>query len=179
MSRDPELVDSIQAAAFLDVTKERFYNIGVQPVAKSGRKNLYCPRQLREKALELAQRRAPEPVVSKEKLAEARQRYEIDRARKVKAEADGLELVNALKKEQVAPFSFLSHVLATIAAQLSAGLDAIPVRLVRETGLKTADAEPIKEVLAAVGNEVSNLVDETWVAERLTEYREEYGDEWI
>ncbi|EAQ96395.1 terminase small subunit [Congregibacter litoralis] len=128
MAKSPpdEFVTSTQAAAFLDVTKSRFFNCGVKPAAKIGRQNYYCPRELRLKALELASRRVTSDAPDKAEVSEARHRFEIDRARKIKAEADAIEMKNEVRRNNLIPLRFMEILLSGVATDFRQFLDQIP-----------------------------------------------------
>jgi len=165
----PELVDSRQAAAFLDVSTQSFRNMMLSPATKVGRKNYYDPRELRRVAIDNAKYRQDEKP---QDIDGNRVQLELinERRRLTAAQADAQEEKNRMMRHEIAPFDFVTFALASVGNALAAHLDSIPSLLIRQAGIGPRDAEKVRATAAGVANQIAALADSKWVSDRYDEY---------
>jgi len=84
--------------------------------------------------------------------------YHVERARLTKAQAEGQEIKNAVLRRELAPVDALEWVLSKTAGQISAQLDAIPMRVKRrDPKLKVKQIELITREIVNCQNACANL----------------------
>lgn len=76
-----------------------------------------------------------------------------ERARLARAQSERIEMENAVKRGELAPIDTLRDALVPVVAQIAAILDAVPVKLKRESPQLTAtDLDIIKREIAKAQN---------------------------
>ena len=83
---------------------------------------------------------------------------EYEQARLAKAQADGKEIENQIKRGELAPVELMTVVLAHVTSQVVAVLDSIPQKVKRNVPKLTAsEIELIKREIAKTQNAAANL----------------------
>ncbi len=126
-TKKPGWLNKKQMAASIGISATAFDKWGVKPVEKIGRETFFTVEDVliyREEklALEEEQKDNPDELVTPEEL-------EYQRYRKTKAEADKLELANAITRREQGPVALLEWALASLSEQVASVLDAIPGRI--------------------------------------------------
>ena len=93
-----------------------------------------------------------------------------ERVRLTAAQADQQEIKNRMLQHEIADFRFITHVISAIGNALAASIDAVPQKLIRETGLSPKHAETVRGSMAGVANQIASLIDEDWVQARYDDY---------
>lgn len=154
-----------EAVAALGINRRTFADWKLEPAGKAGRHPYFSVQAIIE--ADRARRRDAQPVDEdqRRRLAEARIRL-------TEARAVAQERQNEMQRHEVAPFEFITFVLASVANAVAAHLDGIPQQLVRQAGISVRDAEKVRESAAGVANQIANLADTDWVARQFDEYME-------
>ena len=97
-----------------------------------------------------------------------------EQARFAKAQADGKEIDNQIKRGELAPATFMTTALANVAAQITAVLDSIPQKLKRHVPKLTAsDIDLVKREIAKTQNAAASIdVD---LNELIEDYKRDKG----
>lgn len=81
-----------------------------------------------------------------------------EQARLAKAQADGKEIENQIKRGELAPVELMTRVLAQVASQITAVLDSIPQKIKRNVPKLTAsDIDIIKREIVKTQNAAANI----------------------
>ena len=97
---------------------------------------------------------------------------EHEQARLAKANADGRELDNAVKRGELAPVEIISKVLSQTTSQIAAILDSIPQQVKRRVpSLSATDMEVIKKEIIKIQNSASEIEVEKKIAELIRDYQ--------
>lgn len=154
-----------EAVAALGINRRTFKDWRLEPAGKVGRSPYYSVQAIIE--ADRARRSNAQPVddEQRKRLAEARIRL-------TEARAAAQERQNEMQRHEVAPFEFITFVLASVANAMAAHLDGIPSQLIRQAGISVRDAERVRESAAGVANQIATLADADWVAQRFDEFME-------
>ena len=83
---------------------------------------------------------------------------EYEQGRLARAQADGKEIENQIKRGELAPVSFISEVLSKVTSQVAAVLDSIPQKIKRRVpGLTANDIEIIKKEIIKTQNAAAKV----------------------
>ena len=126
-TKQPGWLNKKEMVASIGISATAFDKWGVQPISKVGRECFFTvdsvlQNRQEKQAAEEEQYTNPEALVSPEQL-------DYQRFRKLKEEADKLELANTVTRREQAPVSLLEWALASLTEQASSVLDAIPGKI--------------------------------------------------
>lgn len=95
---------------------------------------------------------------------------DLERKRLTAAQADAQEEKNRMMRHEIAEFGFITFALSKLGNALAAQLDSIPTLLIRQAGIAPKDAECVRTASASVANQIAELSDAQWVADRYDDY---------
>lgn len=183
---NPEHLNQRTMAAACGVSVRNFQNWGVPPAATDGRQKFYTVRavmdnRLAEQAaryqvqIDRLQARITELETSEDgtTMAEVMLQQNRERTRLLAEQAEGQAMKNAMARHEVAPFDFLTYLLAGVAAQIASVMDGLPGQLIRITGLRPTEVDKVRSITAAASEQIVALGDEHWVAGQFDNYLKE------
>lgn len=93
-----------------------------------------------------------------------------ERVRLTREQADAQELKNKIAKHEVAPFGFITFVLARTANEIAGVMDALPIELMHKLNLPPKDVEKVKGITALAAGSIAELGDAVYLGEALDEF---------
>lgn len=151
-------INKTELAAMLGVTQKTITSYQSQGLPfqsnERGKSNIYDTEEVIKWFIdrEIA-RRYGDPGQATEKLDR-----EYEQARYSKAQADGKEIENAIKRGELAPVDFLTDVLSHVASQIAAVLDSIPQKVKRRVPKLTAsEVEIVKREIIKAQNAAARM----------------------
>jgi len=175
------MLNGRQCAESIGISVNSFHKWRV-PCTKDGRENLYSLKDVLDVYRQRVERES-RPAIAEEVRAElagldpaemnpATLQVELtyERKRLTAAQAEAQEEKNRMMRHEIAPFGFVTFVLASIGNSLASSLDSVPTMLVRQAGIAPKDADKARAATASVANQIAELGDPDWVARRYDDY---------
>jgi phage terminase Nu1 subunit (DNA packaging protein) len=139
------------AAAAQGVSVQAFDAWGVAPVAKIGREVFYL-------AGDITANRVANALAKAEQQGVSNTDAEQEKLLLVRAQREGQELKNAQTRNELAPIDLISWTLSKVAGQISAILDAVPLKVKNiAPRLTAAEVEHIRREIVRAKNAAASV----------------------
>lgn len=96
-----------------------------------------------------------------------------DRHRLVAAQADAQEMKNEIARHDLAPFTFMTFVMARSANVIAGVIDSLPLECMRQLNLAIPEVEKVKAIVSVAADEIANLGNDEWMEIALDDFIEE------
>lgn len=189
VTKKPYWLNKKSVIAGLDgVSTSTFDKWQIEPAAKIGRETFFALQdilenfldrktmklrqeneKLRQKILELENTLGAGARVT----SEVKRDKDIAHTRLLEGQSIAQELKNKVTMREMAPFGYITYILAGISNEIRGFHDTLPMECGKQLGLSITEIETISIMVSNVAERIAKLGDKRWLEKMLVEYEKQ------